>query len=154
MICLDETITLPNESFFTTVKVLLDEGKQVRIPVKGSSMRPFLSDGDAVELIAVNGKSIHWGAIVLAYFEGRMVLHRVVRKKKDNVWLMGDAHSRYREKITVGDVWAITGTAYRSGKVLKLDSFAQRCASVCWFGLMPFRGILLKSMEILNKSLR
>ena len=148
---LGKTISLPNQSFFTEVKALLDEGKCVRIPVKGSSMRPFLQNGDTVELLSVSGRKIHWGEIVLACTQkGHIVLHRVVFKKKDRLWLMGDAHSRQKEQITVGDVWAFSATAYRKGKMRKLDSFGMCCAVVCWFIAMPFRRLLLKIVDRLK----
>ena len=151
---LGKTIALPNESFFVEVKALLDEGKQVRIPVKGRSMRPSLQDGDTVELTPVTGRTIHWGEIVLACIDtNHFVLHRVVFKKKDELWLMGDAHSRQKEQITLDDVWAVTTTAYRKGRMRKLDSFWRRCAVVCWFLAMPFRGFLLKIYDKLNQKM-
>jgi len=145
---LGKTISLPNESFFTEVKTLLDEGKQVRIPVKGKSMRPFLRDGDTVVLVRATHKMIHWGRIVLARSEtGHIVLHRVAFRKKDRLWLMGDAHTRLKEQIEVKDVLAFTTIAYRKGRRHKLESFRQRCAVVCWFLLMPFRGLILRMYD-------
>ena len=142
---LGKTVSLPNQSFFNEVKALLDEGKKVRIPVKGSSMLPFLRNGDTVELLPVSDHKVRWGEIVLARTNtGRIVLHRVVFRKKDRLWLMGDAHSRQKEQVAVEDVWASAVTAYRKGKMRKLDSFLRRCAVVCWFLVLPFRGLLLK----------
>ena len=143
-----KTISLPNESFFLEVKALLDEGKQVRIPVKGKSMRPFLRDGETVEIIPATGRQVHWGDIVLARTgTGQIVLHRVTRRKKDRLWLMGDANSAQKEEITVGDVWAFTVTVYRKGKKRKINSFGLRCAVICWFLAMPFRGFILKIFD-------
>ena len=149
---LGRTISLPNESFFSEVKALLDEGKQVRIPVKGRSMRPFLQDGDTVELICITNHNIKWGDIVLARTNtGHIVLHRVVCRKKDRLWLMGDAHSGKKEYIAMSDVLAYTTTSYKKGRKRRLNSFGKRCAVVCWFLLMPFRGLLIKMYEKLNQ---
>ena len=148
-----KTISLPNQSFFSEVKALLDEGKQVRIPVKGSSMRPFLWNGDTVELLPVSEHTIRWGEIVLSLTNtGRIVLHRVAFKRKDRLWLMGDAHTRQKEQVTMGDVWAFTVTAYRNGKLRKLDSFGRRCAVFGWFLVLPFRGLLLKIYNMLFQN--
>jgi len=149
---LGKTITLPNESFFTEVKALLDNGKQVTIPVKGSSMRPFLRNGETVELIPATGHKIHWGEIVLARTDdGRIVLHRVVQSKKDRLWLMGDAHSRQKERITAGNVWAFTTTAYRKGRKRQLNSFWRRCAVFCWFLLLPCRRLILRMFDKIKR---
>ena len=146
-------ILIPNELFFKEVKVLLDEGKQVRIPVKGKSMRPFLRNGDTVLLAHVSNRSIRWGAIVLARTSDYgIVLHRVVYKNNDKLWLAGDAHSRQREQTTVDDVLAIMVAAYRKGKKLKLDSFGSRCVVVLWFLAFPFRGYVIKIYDVLNRK--
>ena len=150
---LGKTVSFPNQLFFSEVKALLEEGKHVRIPVNGSSMRPFLWNGDTVELIPVSDHIIHWGDIVLARTNTeRMVLHRVTFKKKDRLWLMGDAHSRQKEQVTMGEVWAFTVTAFRKGKMRKLDSFGRRCAVVGWFIVLPFRGLLLNIYNMLIQN--
>ena len=146
-----KTILMPNKLFFNEVKMLLDEGKQVRIPVKGRSMRPFLQDGDTALLTPVSKRPIHWGDIVLARTAHcGIVLHRVVFRKKDRVWLMGDAHSRQKERTAEREVWAVTTAAFRKGKELKTDSFNRRCAVVIWFLMMPFRGYLVRIYDRLN----
>ena len=146
------TILVPNELYFNEVKMLLDEGKQVRIPVKGRSMRPFLQDGDTALLTPVDKRPIHWGDIVLARTATcGIVLHRVVFRKKETLWLMGDAHSRQKEKTTESDVLAVTATAFRKGKELKLDSFGRRCAVVLWFLMIPFRGFTVRIYDRISK---
>ena len=148
---LGRKIVLPNEAYFREVKALLDDGKQVRIPIKGKSMRPFIQNKDTVELVPAGDRAIRWGMVVLAWSEQYgIILHRVAFRKKEHVWLIGDAHSKQFEKVMVKDVWAITETAYRRGKKLKLNSFRRRCAVVCWFLALPFRGILLRLYDKLN----
>jgi hypothetical protein len=151
---MNEKITiLPNELFFKEVKALLEEGQQVRIPVKGRSMRPFLQDGDTVVLAPVNLCPIRWGKIVLARTNiCNIVLHRVVLINKDKIWLMGDAHARQREQTVEKKVLAVVVAACRKNKDLKLDSFGKRCAVVVWFLLLPFRGYLLRLYDRLYRK--
>jgi len=150
---IEKTISLPNELFFKEVKALLDEKKQVRIPVKGRSMRPFLQDGDTVVLDFVHSDSIRWGTIVLAQTTTcGIVLHRVVFKNKDKLWLMGDAHSRQREQTAAKNVLAVVIAAYRKEKELKLNSFGWRFTIVPWFLTLPFREYLLKIYDRLNQK--
>ena len=150
---LGKTILFPNELYFKEVKALLDDGKRVRIPVKGRSMRPFLRDGDTVLLSAVPEQSIRWGLIVLARTTVcGIVLHRVVYKNKDRLYLVGDAHSRQKEHIMIGDILAVAVAANRKGKDLKLNSFGSRCAVVFWFLALPFREYLIKIYDALSRK--
>jgi hypothetical protein len=149
----EKKITIPNELFFKEVKSLLEEGQQVRIPVKGRSMRPFLQDGDTVVLAPVNVCPIRWGKIILARTNiNIIVLHRVALISKNTIWLMGDAHSRQREQTTEKEVLAVVVAAYREYRDLKLNSFGKRCALMVWFLLLPFRGCLLRLYDWLNRK--
>jgi hypothetical protein len=146
-------MSLPNEWFLKEVKTLLDKGQQVRIPVKGRSMRPFLQDGDTVVLAPINDRSVRWGKIVLARTDlCGTVLHRVVLINKGIIWLMGDAHFRQREQTATQAVLAVVVAASRNGKDLKLNSFGWHCATLIWFLLLPFRGWLLRSYDRLNRK--
>jgi ribosomal protein L24 len=148
----DKPLSLPVGSFFDEVKTLLDKGNQVRIPVKGRSMRPFLKDGDTVILASKNDRSVRWGDIVLACTTtNRIVLHRVVYRKKDTIWLMGDAHSRQKEQTMKIDVLAVAISAHRKGKELKINSFLWRCTVMIWFIVLPLRGILVRIYDLFNR---
>ena len=150
---LRKTISVPNELFFKEVKALLDEGKKVRIPVKGKSMRPFLQDGDTVLLTQASNRPIRWGTIVVAHTTVcGIVLHRVVYQNKNGLWLVGDAHSRQKEHTTAGDVLAVVAAAYGRDRKPKLDSFGSRCAVVLWFLILPFRGYLLRVYDVLSRK--
>jgi len=150
-----KTISVPNELFFKEVQVFLEEGKQVRITVKGRSMRPFLKNGDTVVLTPVGNRSVRWGDIVLARINsGCIVLHRVVFRNKKKLWLMGDAHSIQKERTTEGDVLAVIVAAWRKEKEMKLDSIGRRCIVVIWFLMVPFRGYLLKIYDMFNRKNR
>jgi phage repressor protein C with HTH and peptisase S24 domain len=48
----NEIRVISNEDYFTEVQRILREGKEVRIRVKGNSMRPFILDGDSIFLRA------------------------------------------------------------------------------------------------------
>jgi len=149
----EKTISFPNELFFKEVKTLLDEDKQVRIPVKGRSMRPFLQDGDTVILDPVRDRSVRWGMIVLARTTTcGVVLHRVVFKSKDKLWLMGDALSRKREQTVVKEVLAVVVAAQRKGEKRELNSYGWRSVAILWFLILPLRENLLRIYDKLNQK--
>ena len=76
-----DKIVLPNEVFLEEVAVLLDEGREVTLSPKGSSMLPFIREGrDSVVLR--KEPAVHKGDIVLVRLPGRYVLHRIIRGHK------------------------------------------------------------------------
>ena len=67
---------------------VLAEGNRFRFTVHGVSMCPFIREGDSVELDAVG--TVRVGNILLAEKNGRLLLHRAIKVKKDAVLLKGD----------------------------------------------------------------
>ena len=81
-----------DDSNLTQVPRLLAEGKVVILKrVKGISMLPFIRGGvDSVKLRKVEGLKV--GNIVLAIFNGRPLVHRVIAIEGNRVTLMGDGN--------------------------------------------------------------
>ena len=78
----------------------LREGKTVIIPVKGNSMKPFLTDGrDKVTLCGCRAEELSRGDVVLAGVNdgGSTVLHRVVERRGTRLLLQGDANATTEE---------------------------------------------------------
>lgn len=63
----------------------------VRIPVRGSSMRPSLTEGDEVVVRLAHGAECRVGDVVLVLQGTATVLHRVVARSATRVWTRGDA---------------------------------------------------------------
>ncbi|MBQ8657344.1 MAG: hypothetical protein IJ527_09910 [Prevotella sp.] len=99
--------TLPNNVAIENVRMLVDEGRSVILPVKGNSMLPFIiGDRDSVELKKTEHVSV--GDVVLAWVDGsRYVIHRVISRTPDGgLTLMGDGNISGTEHTTERDVVA------------------------------------------------
>ena len=73
------------------VEESLRRGQRVRLNATGSSMWPFLRDGDYIELASVE-EAPRVGAILLARVAPDCyVLHRLCRIDGDNLYLLGDS---------------------------------------------------------------
>lgn len=84
-----DRIVLPNDVLLNEVAQLLVEGREVVMMTKGRSMLPFIrGEEDHVKLCKPD--SLRVGDIVLAYFENRYVLHRIVAINGNEITLMGD----------------------------------------------------------------
>lgn len=85
--------TVPNNEAIAAVKMLIDEGRHVVLPVKGNSMLPFIIGGkESVELIPPPPAQV--GDVVLAWVDDcRYVVHRVISISSNGlITLMGDGN--------------------------------------------------------------
>jgi signal peptidase I len=134
---------IANASFFDDVKAMLAQGKSVKIPVVGNSMKPFLRHGDVVLRKLFEGDPSR-GKIVLAYFNQTYVLHRVVRQKADRVVLAGDANLWQLEEVCAEDILAVATQAYRGERDLRIDTAAQLRLGILWYKLRLVRAVYNK----------
>lgn len=124
---------------------LVQEGYAVTIPVRGNSMLPFLRDGrDAVSLAAIDPETLSAGAVVLARVaDGRIVLHRLIRRSGDRLWLQGDGNAGQVEIASIAEVWAVAVAVIRRGRTYPVDGWVWRVYSWCWLRLGRTRRYVL-----------
>lgn len=82
------TLGLPAPALLTTVREVLQAGGAAWLVVSGWSMTPLIRPGDRVLLERC--ASVRAGDIILADYQGRPVLHRVVRITDHGVFMRGD----------------------------------------------------------------
>lgn len=114
-----DRVLLPNDVLLNEVARLLAEGREVVITPKGRSMLPFIR-GEVDQVKLCQPGSLRVGDIVLAYFENRHVLHRIVAISGDMITLMGDGNLKGTEqgarKDVVGKVVEIITPDHRQHK--------------------------------------
>lgn len=138
-----QVVKVENEAFFTVVKQRLDVGDQVWIPVVGNSMEPFLRERDEVLLQAAREADVAIGDVVLARWGQRYVLHRVVRKKADELWLAGDNNLVQIEKIAAADLIAVLLEARRVGQMLSVSRTFNKSLGILWYYLRLPRRVVV-----------
>ncbi len=83
--------TVDTKEYLDTVCQLLEEDRQVSIPIAGNSMCPFLHPGDTALLARVSGQPKPGEVYLFLRPDGSYVLHRLIRVGKDGtLWLLGD----------------------------------------------------------------
>lgn len=99
-------ITLPNEILLEEVATLLDEGREVEIMSKGTSMLPFIVGGRDSVILRKEESGCHKpGDIVLARRSpGNYVLHRIVAVAGERVTLKGDGNVYGTETVGIEDI--------------------------------------------------
>lgn len=81
---------LTHKEFISLAEEILGSGNQLSFTARGSSMSPFIRNGDTVTLASC-GDLLSVGDVVLfKAAEHRMLLHRVVKKQQMGILTMGD----------------------------------------------------------------
>ena len=133
------------------VRELLAEGRtDVPVPVAGSSMVPFLINGDTVYLNPVQGPLRRGDVVLYTRPTGQYVLHRIVKCNSDGSFIMlGDAQQE-RERIERADqIHARATRAVHKGKSMDKDSLRWLFYATVWIWVWPWRR---KLMSVFGKK--
>ena len=125
--------------------MFVEEGREVILPVGGTSMLPFIVGGkDSVALY--KPRTLLKGYVVLAYTQEKgYVIHRIDSIDGDGgCSLLGDGNLAFREHCQISDIKAIaTHVIKPDGKRKPLNEGWLRFAGKVWRLLLPIRRYLL-----------
>ncbi len=149
-----ERMTVNNEAFFSDVITLLRQGKKVTIPVKGTSMLPFIVG--EVDLVVLEGveaaspeglphRSAHKGDIVLFRVNNHFILHRILEfDAEDIAVIQGDGILKAKEHCGRDGIFGRAVSVLKQGKRrVDVNSKSYRLKIRLWLTAAPFRRILL-----------
>lgn len=138
------TITIPNNTLLPLVVSYLEQEKQVKLLLKGYSMRPFLENERDYALLEAPHEPVLYEPVLALLPDNRWVLHRIVGIEGSAITLLGDGNLT-PEHCQVSDIKASVVGFYRKGKnTLDLISGRKWCIySFIWIHLFPLRRYLL-----------
>lgn len=117
---------------------LLRQGRYLKIKARGSSMVPFLLDGDVVHVTAAEGGGIGVGDVICYETSpGRLFFHRVVRRDGDGFVTKGDALA-FTDLVSRGQVLGKVVAVERRGRLRRLDTGVARWRNRLIVLLSPF----------------
>lgn len=139
-----ETITIDNNQLIGEVKKLLKSFPSVVLPVKGTSMLPFIiGSKESVELVRWE-KDFQIGDIVLAWTKDYYVIHRIIKIDGDDYTLMGDGNIIGTESCKRSDIVAKAEYVVDKHGNKHFLYTPRRCqASKLWNKLKPVRRWIL-----------
>jgi signal peptidase I len=108
---------MPNEKFAELMASVLHTGTPFRFQASGSSMDPFIKNGDVITVTPSSGKRARTGDVV-AFLQpqGRLAVHRVIRNSKGRLLVKGDNSPQ-------PDGWI--GLAEVLGSVTRIERFGR-----------------------------
>ena len=136
-------LEISNEVFLKEVGILIAEGYDVTLCVRGVSMRPFLEDRRDKIVLTRPGVVKEGDAVLAEINDGKYVFHRVVDIENRQVTLKGDGNVYGTEHCDVENIVASAKLFIRKGRSYSPDGWAWRCYSVLWPKCAMMRRVLL-----------
>lgn len=136
-----KTITIDKAIMMEEIRKLISEGKKVTITVKGNSMNPFMVHmRDQMTLGPWKDEDLREGTVALVLdSRGTHLIHRIIKREKDRVILMGDGNVGLKETATLDNVIGIMHSITRKGRTYTSRSLVWRIYSAIWAFLTPVR---------------
>lgn len=143
---------IPNEIFFTWVEQEIKAGKTVRFRMKGQSMFPLLrNEKDEIILQPFLEDELAPMDVVLFKYKGKHLLHRILKKEGNRLYIQGDGSYIAKEECTTDDVVGKVGAIVRnSNYIMPVESWQWKITSFMWRKTGIFRTFLLQFLHLLK----
>ncbi len=132
------------QQYISALLPLLDQGKEIQLPVAGSSMSPFLADGrDALLLKKITGPVKKGDMVLFRRRTGQFVMHRVCRVRREgggeSYDMLGDGQLQVEGPIQRGQILAVVFLVRRKGEWIGPGNFWWKFFRYVWPNMVPLR---------------
>jgi signal peptidase I len=147
---------ISHEDFGALAGEVLKKGGSFQFQAHGNSMRPFIFNGETIELTAVDPDQLRRGDIVLCWLsKDKLVLHRVIQVQKTGggrVFLIQGDFSLWPDGLVPGENVLGRATAVlRKGKWAAFHSFSFAFFSRLWLLTIPLRRFAARLARAIKK---
>lgn len=137
----------------TIIEELLRQRTAVRFRAGGPSMSPAIRDGELVHVQSPNPGALPPGSIVLYRMNGRLALHRIIRREKTGRHLVaGDAATAGGDWIPAADILGLAEWVQRGDRKHRLDTCRARWTGLARHALRPIRRLLIAVYRLLKNQ--
>lgn len=131
--------------YVSALRDLVNEGKECRLLISGSSMAPFLVHERDSIIFSKPQRELQRGDMVFYQREtGQFVMHRILHVKPEGLYIVGDAQTEIEGPVNPSQVFAVVTRAQRKGKWIGPGDFWWWFFRTVWLRLVPVRKIILK----------
>jgi hypothetical protein len=151
-----EVKTSKSKDIFKVGTELLSQGKLIKLTVTGDSMYPFLRHNiDSVELCHTDFSSLHRGDIILIVRNsGDYILHRIIKKTKFGVYIVGDGQKEIEGPIYPHQIVALVKSIYRGNIRILCSNIFLRLLSHLWILLLPLRHLIIRTYSFMRSTFK
>ena len=136
---------LDTDAYVSALRDLVNEGKECRLLISGSSMAPFLVHERDSIIFSKPQRELQRGDMVFYQRDtGQFVMHRILHVKPEGLYIVGDAQTEIEGPVNPSQVFAVVTKAQRKGKWIGPGDFWWWFFRTVWLRLVPVRKIILK----------
>ena len=133
------------DAYVSMLRDLVNEGKECRLLISGSSMAPFLVHERDSILFSKPDRELRRGDMVFYQRDtGQYVMHRILKVKPEGLYIIGDAQTEVEGPVRPEQVFALVTKVNRKGKWVGPGNFWWWFFSTVWLRLFPVRRLILK----------
>ncbi len=112
------------------IREAIERNGTLKFRLKGTSMRPFLREGDILTVSALRSQKISVGDLVIYHDGMSITCHRVFRTFKNNFQLKADAAMTADEFLKKGRLMGKVVELQKGGLILNMNNNAGRIANM------------------------
>lgn len=142
---------LDTDAYISTLRDLVNQGKEVRLIISGSSMTPFLVHERDSILFSKPDSPLKRGDMVFYQREnGQFVMHRILHVKPEGLYIIGDAQIELEGPVNPSCVFARITKVNRKGKWIGPGQFWWWFFQHIWLSIIPLRPYILKIFSLIK----
>lgn len=136
---------IANNEYFSVLKELVEEGKEVSLLVSGNSMFPFLVNERDYILFRKPTENLKKGDMVFYQrLDGQFVMHRICSVKKEGFYIIGDGQYSIEGPVMREQIFAIITKVKRNGKWIKSGNLTWVFFQYIWINIIPIRSKIIR----------
>lgn len=141
---------LDTDAYISTLRDLVNQGKEVRLIISGSSMTPFLVHERDSILFSKPDSPLKRGDMVFYQREnGQFVMHRILHVKPEGLYIIGDAQVEIEGPVDPSCVFARITKINRKGKWIGPGQFWWWFFQHIWLSIIPLRPYIIKLYSLI-----
>ena len=155
----ERKLVLGTTDFSDLAADILASGNLLRFKARGTSMYPFIKDGDALEFELLDPHDVRPADVVLFWNQRnhRLVVHRVIRvttsDSNPRLITQGDALYHSDGSIDPRDVLGKLTAIIRKGKYIDANAWSFRVLSLIWNAFPSFTRKIYRVFAKANRSI-
>ena len=143
-----------NSEYFSIITDTINQGKEVKVIVSGSSMAPFLCQKrDYIILTRHDGYFYKGQMVFYKRDNGQYIMHRIHHIKNDALYIIGDGQFDIEGPVYKHQVIGVVNRAIRKGKEIDHSDMVWILFEKVWIRIIPIRKLLLKIYGSLKKEI-